>query len=409
MKFIIQGKMLMSMILVAVFGIAFFGGSDALAKCDLKVTFVAPTGNTVTSGQAVTWTLQFKNIGKSACKANRIKLSRYSGTTGSGYGSAIGGSGNLQKLPALAPGESVDLSFVEKKPPSKGTYTYKIRFSSPHNDANNRNHGPTKTVTFKRGTTRRPPISRGRPKSGLCDLETTFTAPTGNTVTGGQAVTWTLKFENIGSGQCAANTIRLRRYSGNTASGYGTAVGGSGNLKTLPALAAAGSVNLSFVENYPPNTGTYSYKASYSSPHNDGNNFNHHPTKTVTFQAGAAPGPPDLFVESVLFHVGPAVGNCNSVTVTVKNLGGLANQITKVTVILFPTGNPFQNRVQKDAFFSAFPPGQSQSRTISGLNIAVVGSWTMQVVADSGQQLAESNENNNIFTQNNINVTQNCQ
>ena len=129
----------------------------------------------------------------------------------------------------------------------------------------------------------------------------------------------------------------------------------------------------------------------------------------MTFQAGAATGPPDLTVETVTFDVGPAVGNCNSVTVTVKNLGGLANQITKVTVILFPTGNPFQNRVQKDAFFSAFQPGQSQSRTISGLNIAVVGSWTMQVVADSGQQLAESNENNNIFTQHNINVTQHCQ
>lgn len=292
MKLIIQRKMLMSMMLAAVFGIAWLGGSDALAKCDLKVTFIAPTGNTVTAGQAVTWRLQFKNIGKTTCKANRIKLSRYSGRTGRGYGSAIGGSGNLEKLPALAPGESVDLSFVEKKPPSKGTYTYKIRFSSPHNDANNRNHGPTKTVTFKRSTTRRRPISRGKPKSvGLCDLKTTFIAPTGNTVTGGQAVTWTLKFENIGAGQCAANTIRLRRYSGNTASGYGTAIGGSGNLETLPALAAAGSVNLSFVENNPPNTGTYTYKASYSSPHNDGNNFNHHPTKTVTFQAGAAPGP----------------------------------------------------------------------------------------------------------------------
>ncbi len=417
MKLIIQGKMLMSMMLVAVFGITLFGGSDALAKCDIQVTFIAPTGNTVTSGQAVTWTLKFENIGKSACKANRIKLSRYSGRTGSGYGTAIGGSRNFQELPALDPGESVDLRFVENKPPSKGQYTYKIRFSSPHNDANNRNHGPTKTVNFKAGTSRKPPVSRGRPKSGQCDLETTFIAPTGNTVTGGQAVTWTLKFENIGGGQCAANTIRLRRYSGNTASGYGVAIGGSGNLETLPALAAAvvvesfltESANLSFVENNPPNTGTYTYKASYSSPHNDGNNFNHHPTKTVTFQAGAAPGPPDLTVESVSFDVGPAVGNCNSVTVTVKNLGGLANAFNRVTVVLFPTGNPFQNRVTKDASFGAFQAGQSQSRTLSGLNIAVVGSWTMQVVADSQQQLDESDENNNIFTQLNINVTQDCQ
>ncbi len=409
MKHKVQSRIVLGMMLVVVFGIALFGGSDALAKCDLKVAFIAPTGNTVTSGQAVTWTLQFKNIGKSACKANKIKLSRYSGRTASGYGTAIGGSRNFQVLPALDPGESVDLRFVENKPPSKGQYTYKIRFSSPHNDANNRNHNPTKTVKFQAGTSRKPPVSGVRPKSEQCDLETTFIAPTGNTVTSGQAATWTLKFENIGGGQCAANTIRLRRYSGNTASGYGTAIGGSGNLEALTALASGQFADLSFVENSPPNTGVYTYKASYSSAHNDGNNFNHHPTKTVTFEAGAAPGPPDLMVESVSFDVGPAVGNCNSVTVTVKNLGGLANAFNRVTVVLFPTGNSFQNRVSKDASFGAFQPGQSQSRTVSGLNIAVVGSWTMQVVADSQQVLDESDENNNIFTQYNINVTQDCQ
>ena len=49
-------------------------------------------------------------------------------------------------------GDSADLNFVEKKPPGSGKYTYKPRFSSPHNDANNYNHQPTKTVTFQSGT-----------------------------------------------------------------------------------------------------------------------------------------------------------------------------------------------------------------------------------------------------------------
>jgi len=402
--------MVLAMTLVAAFVITLFASSTATAKCDLKVTFVAPRGNTVTSGAPVTWKLKFENIGKSACKANKIKLSRYSGRTASGYGTAIGGSGNFQKLPALGPGESVQLSFVENRPPNKGVYTYKIRFSSPHNDANNRNHRPTKTVTFRASSGRRSPVTRRQKSTGQCDLEVTFVNPTGNTVSGGQAVTWTLLYKNIGAAQCAANTVRLRRYSGNTASGYGTAIGGSGNLKTLPALAPGQSVELSFVENHAPNSGVYTYKPTFSSAHNDGNNFNHHPTKTVSFQAGAAPtGAPDLSVETVTFGTGPRVGNCNSISVTVKNSGGLGNAITRATIILFPTGNPFQNRVEKHVFFSAFQPGQSQSRTANGLNIAAVGNWTVQVVADSQQQLDEANEDNNIFTQSNLNVTQNCQ
>src|SRR3990172_7857439 len=189
-----------------------------------------------------------------------------------------------------------------------------------------------------------------------CDLKAEFIAPTGITLTGSQSVTWTIRFTNIAQkGQCAANTIALHRYSGNTASGYGTAIGGSGNLKKLPALNPGESVDLSFAENAPPNTGTFTYKLRYSSRHNDTDNINHHPTKTVTYQAPLAPtGPSDLVVENVAFTLGPQVGNCNKVQIVVKNLGSMANVISRATVIVFPTGNPFQNRSESHVFFSSF-------------------------------------------------------
>lgn len=242
-----------------------------------------------------------------------------------------------------------------------------------------------------------------------CDLEAQFIAPTGNTLTGGQSVTWTVRFKNNGKSQCAANKIALYRYSGSTASGYGTAVGGSRNLKALPALNPGQTVELSFEEKTPPQTGTFTYKMRYSSPHNDSNNFNHHPTKTVTYAAAPAPtGPPDLIVESAIFTQGPSVGNCNTVKVTVKNQGSLANVISRATVIVFPTATPLQNRFEKHVFFSSFLAGQSQVRDVTGINIAAGGAWTMQVVADSQQQITEANENNNVLTQTNINVTQSC-
>ena len=91
-----------------------------------------------------------------------------------------------------------------------------------------------------------------------------------------------------------------------------------------------------------------------------------------------------------------------------KNLGSMANVISRATVIVFPTGNPFQNRSESHVFFSSFLAGASQTREVTNINIATSGTWTIQVVADSQQQIAEASEDNNTFTQTNLNVTQNC-
>jgi hypothetical protein len=228
-----------------------------------------------------------------------------------------------------------------------------------------------------------------------CDLKAEFVAPVASSLPGAQPVTWTMRFKNEGSAPCAGNKIKLNRYSGGTASGYGTAVGGSGAFQDLPALNAGQTADLSFPESAPPQTGTFTYKAAYSKAHNDSNNFNHHPTKTVKYDAPA--GPPDLVVVSAEFVGSPAVGSCNVVRVTVKNQGGAA-KASRVAAIVFPAGNPFQNRDQKEMDFPALGAGVTSSREVRGLQIFSQGALTLQAVADSGSQVTESNENNNTLT-----------
>jgi hypothetical protein len=242
------------------------------------------------------------------------------------------------------------------------------------------------------------------PALAQCDLKAEFVAPAANNVPGAQPLTWTMRFKNEGSAACAANKLKLNRYSGGTASGYGTAVGGSGAFQDLPALNAGQTADLSFPESAPPQSGTFTYKAAYSKPHNDANNFNHHPTKTIVFDAPT--GPPDLVVVSAKFVRAPAVGSCNTVRVTVKNQGGKSKPF-RVTAIVFPAGNPFQNRDQKEAAFSVLGAGVTSSREVTGLQIFSQGALTLQVVADSGNEVTESNENNNTLTQS-ANVTRTC-
>lgn len=245
-----------------------------------------------------------------------------------------------------------------------------------------------------------------------CDLRAVFVAPVSNALPGGQLVTWTVRFSNAATtgsqAQCAANQIRLNRYSGGTASGSGVTVGGSGNLVNLPALSPGAQVNLSFQEAASPASGTYTYKPVYATPHNDADNFNHHPTKTVVFEEQPAVQA-DLLVSSAQFEGGAArVGNCNVVRIVVRNQGGLANVISQAKVIVFPSGTPFVNRDEKSVNLSSFTANSTQGKDVKGLRISTPGNWTVQIVADSGQVIAESDENNNVLTLQNQNALLPC-
>lgn len=125
------------------------GHGSARAQCDLKADVLLPTGSHIAGGGALTWRLGFTNIASSGgCAANQVRLNRYVGSTASGSATAVGGSGSWQALPALAPGQAVQIDFAEAAAPSSGKHTYKVAYASPHNDANNSNHHTTKTVEF---------------------------------------------------------------------------------------------------------------------------------------------------------------------------------------------------------------------------------------------------------------------
>lgn len=129
------------------------GHGSASAQCDLKADVLLPAGSTIAGGGALTWRVGFANIAASgSCAANQVRLNRYVGTTASGSATAVGGSGSWQPLPALAPGQSVQIDFGEAAAPSSGTHTYKVVYASAHNDADNGNHHTTKTVAFTEST-----------------------------------------------------------------------------------------------------------------------------------------------------------------------------------------------------------------------------------------------------------------
>jgi hypothetical protein len=118
------------------------------SACDLQATFVAPGASTLSGGGTVGWQLSFKNGGSAQCPAAKLKLMRYTGSTCSGYGSQVGGSGAWQAINALAPNQSAVVTFLEQSTPAKGAYCYKLGYSGAYNDANGGNHHPEKKVTF---------------------------------------------------------------------------------------------------------------------------------------------------------------------------------------------------------------------------------------------------------------------
>ncbi len=122
--------------------------------------------------------------------------------------------------------------------------------------------------------------STGTKPSTACDLSLSFTAPAGSTVAAGSAVSYRVQARNQGTAACPNLNVQLHRYSGSSAGGYGSAVGGtSGSIRAVPALAAGATHDLEWVDNVA--AGTFTYQAKPMGTWNDGNNGNHRPAKTV--------------------------------------------------------------------------------------------------------------------------------
>jgi hypothetical protein len=115
-------------------------------RCDLALTFIAPTGTTVPAGSP-TFTLRAKNEGSGNCQSTRLRLYRFNGSSPTGRGSEVGGTRNVWTIPALGPGQSADHDFTDEV--AKGTYTYAPKFLGTWNDASKNSPGPAKTVTVQ--------------------------------------------------------------------------------------------------------------------------------------------------------------------------------------------------------------------------------------------------------------------
>lgn len=118
------------------------------AACDLKAEFVAPTGPTHNGANPLPWEIRFSNIAATGdCPGNQVSLVRQAADPAQPGTIAIGGVGPAT-LPALTPKQSVTLRLVEASPPKSGTYVYRLSYASKFLDANERNHRPSKAISF---------------------------------------------------------------------------------------------------------------------------------------------------------------------------------------------------------------------------------------------------------------------
>ncbi|MCB1037320.1 MAG: hypothetical protein KDD47_26050, partial [Acidobacteria bacterium] len=175
---------------------------------------------------------------------------------------------------------SLSLTESRNNHPPDGTHTYAIGYQGGHSDADNANHTPSKTVTF---TGRTQPGGGGPVNPAGCDLKATFTAP-GNTASANGNTTFTVRFDNGGSAQCAEFKVKLMSYNGRSCGGYGTQIGGSRAFRPVGALSPGGSSTVSWTARL-GSPGTRCLKLDYSpKAYNDDNNSNHHPQRVVNFQ-----------------------------------------------------------------------------------------------------------------------------
>lgn len=118
------------------------------AACDLKAEFIAPTGSTHNGANPLPWEIRFSNVATAGdCPANQVRLVRQPADPAQAGSLAIGGAGPLA-LRALAPKETVTLRLVDNSPPKSGTYVYRPSYATKFLDSNERNHQPTRSMSF---------------------------------------------------------------------------------------------------------------------------------------------------------------------------------------------------------------------------------------------------------------------
>lgn len=235
-------------------------------------------------------------------------------------------------------------------------------------------------------------LTLGAPAAALaqCDLDATFGGNASQTFPTGQPANLTVRFTNLAStGDCAANQVRLRLTGGNF-------VAAAMAFQALPALTPKGAVLLTF-EVQSPLPATLVYEVEYATPHHDADDGNHRPTRTVTFTSPAVTlALPDLSITAVRPAADLRVGDCNTVSVTVRNAGAALSTTTQLTLMLFGP-LPDDTTVDRKALtIGAFAAGEVRTVAVPALRVPKSGSWRLEAVADATLSVSESNETNNV-------------
>lgn len=251
-------------------------GAPAWGAADLQITALSVQGS-ARVGNCNTLSMTVRNNGDQFTQTASIDI--FVAT----YSQGASNQNRAEKtfiISPLQPGQQsiVPVSNVEFKAAGGMTIQALVDSTQEVTESNENNNGfllNTNVSGSCSPTPTPPPVS-------ACDLSAQFVAPTGSTVTGPN-VSLTVEFKNESQADCPGNKVKLMRYNGTTCSGYGTQVGGSRALFALQALRPGATQRIDWRDERVP-AGKYCYKMSYSSPHNDANNNNHHPQKKLAVQ-----------------------------------------------------------------------------------------------------------------------------
>ncbi len=128
------------------------------------------------------------------------------------------------------------------------------------------------------------------------------------------------------------------------------------------------------------------------------------PTPTVTPTPTPTAGTPDLVVTDISWTpTTPVTGDAITMKATIKNQGTVATPSGIVHGVAFTSDGNLGSAVWSDSHTASIAPGASVTVTANGGSAgatwtAAAGTYTITATVDDMSRIAESNENNNVFT-----------
>lgn len=254
------------------------GAAPAHAQADLEITSLAVQGQ-ARVGTCNTLSMTVRNNGDAFTGNATLDIRVITFPAGSPFQNRV------EKDLFISPMQggaqvTFNVTDVEFKAAGGATIQSVVDSTNETAESNENNNSETLNVNVS-GSCTPPPTTPGPTTGPGCDLSLTFIAPAGNTASA-PSPSFTLRAKNEGSAACEATKLRLYRYNGSRAGGYGSAVGGTRNIWAIPSLGPGQTAENAFTDKV--SKGTYTYAPKFLGPWNDDDNGNHRPKKTVKVQ-----------------------------------------------------------------------------------------------------------------------------